>query len=319
MNKIYTGNPIKVLVTGGTGFLGKHLQKAFEPYHDQYHIYYIGSEFDLTNRYVTSRMFEIYRPDIVIHMAAVCGGIKANQNRPADFIHDNTMMALNVVDSCREFSVQKLYALGSVCMYPKYCPVPFREDDIWNGSAETTNFPYGQAKRTLMMLQQTYRDQYGLRGAHFIPVNMFGPCDNFDLETSHVIPALINKFVTAVKNNTPIVKCWGTGEATREFLYVEDAAQVIVKAVIFNLDTCLPINIGTGKDISIKDLAYMIAELTGFKGSIEFTGEVSDGQPIRKLDISRAKELLGFTASTSLIEGLVKTITWYRKGTNEFR
>jgi GDP-L-fucose synthase len=196
-----------------------------------------------------------------------------------------------------------------VCAYPQYCPVPFKEDDLFNGFPEPTNAPYGQAKRTLLMLGQTYREQYGIGGAHLIPVNLYGPKDHFDLVNSHVIPALINKFTSG----SSVVKCWGTGEVTREFVYAADAAEAIVKAVILGLDVPLPINIGTGKDISIKDLAYLIAKLTGFKGKIEFTGEVSDGQPERRLDVNRAKILLGFEAKTDLTTGLKKTIEWYLK------
>jgi GDP-L-fucose synthase len=205
-----------------------------------------------------------------------------------------------------------VYTLGSVCSYPLNCPTPFKEDDIFNGYPESTNAPYGQAKRTLMMLGNTYREQYGIAGAHLIPVNLFGPHDHFDLVNSHVIPALINKFVNAVDKGLSTVRCWGTGLATREFFYAEDAAKAIVSAVYQSLDTELPINLGTGKEISIKELAHLIAKLVGFDGEVLFTGEVSDGQPKRRLDVSRAKEMLNFEADTNLLTGLVKTITWYQ-------
>lgn len=307
-------NKIKTLVLGGTGFLGKHIKEAFKPHDDTHLVTYLGSRYDLTDQTQTTHAFEDHRPDVVIHAAALAGGIKANSERPADFLRINTQLAINVVESCRKFNVKYLYALGSVCSYPLHCPVPFREDDIWNGKPESTNFPYAQAKRTLMTLQQAYRDQYGLRGAHLIPVNLYGPHDHFDLNNSHVIPALINKFTTAVKENQPVVYCWGTGTgATREFIYAGDAAEAIVSAVTQQLDTSLPINIGTGVDISIKDLAGLIGRISGFTGRIEFTGEVSDGQPRRRLDISRAQELLSFRAQTKLEDGLARTITWYRE------
>ncbi|HVI42222.1 MAG TPA: NAD-dependent epimerase/dehydratase family protein, partial [Anaerovoracaceae bacterium] len=191
--------------------------------------------------------------------------------------------------------------------------VPFKEDNLWNGYPEETNAPYGQAKRTLLLLSQTYRTQYGIGGAHLIPVNMYGEHDHFDLVNSHVIPALINKFVDAQRNNKEYVECWGTGEATREFLYAGDAVEGIVKAVSMELDTELPINLGTGSDISIKDLAFLIGNLTGFTGQIIFNGQVSDGQPKRQLDVTRAKQMLGFEAKTALKDGLIKTIEWYKK------
>lgn len=303
---------MKILFTGATGFLGKHIQNACKP-HSEYSFTFIGSSCDLTDRTNVDDLYRSVKPDIVVHMAAQCGGILANKNSPADFLSSNLQMGLNIYDSAKIFNVKTIYTLGSVCAYPKYCPVPFKEDDIWNGPAEETNFPYGQAKRTLMLLGQTYREQYGIRGAHLIPVNMYGEYDHFDLVNSHVIPALINKFTQAVKDKQSTVECWGSGEATREFLYAGDAAEVVVKAVLTGLDTPLPINLGTGKDISIKDLAYIIGDLTGFTGDIVFNGQVSDGQPKRLLDVSRAKELLGFEAKTQLLEGLQRTILWYEK------
>lgn len=306
---------MKILITGGTGFVGKHVQKAFQPYAEEHSFSFIGSSCDLTCENNVNDLFRAVKPDIVIHMAAVCGGILANKNSPAVFLRDNLHMSLNVYNAavCVGKKDIKLYTLGSVCAYPKYCPTPFKEDNIWNGYPEETNAPYGQAKRTLMLLGQTYRAQYGIGGAHLIPVNMYGEHDHFDLTNSHVIPALINKFVDAVKNNKPSVECWGTGEATREFLYAGDSAEAIVKAVMMKLDTDLPINLGTGKDISIKDLAYLIGNLTGFTGQIVFNGQVSDGQPKRQLDVTRAKQILGFEAKTALKDGLLKTIEWYKR------
>lgn len=304
----------RVLLTGGTGFLGKHLQDAFKESVSSKKIalYPVGKKYDMTDQTHTMYMVEDFNPDVVIHAAALCGGILANANRPADFLRDNTLMGINIFEACRKKKVSRLYTLGSICSYPKHCPVPFKEDDIWNGAAEETNFPYGQAKRTVLMLGQTYRDQYGIGGAHLIPVNLYGEYDHFDLINSHVIPALINKFTAAKEQGKDTVTCWGTGEATREFLYAGDAAQAIAKAVLTDLDTVLPINLGTGIDISIKDLAYLVGQLTGFQGKIEFTGEVSDGQPKRRLDVSRAREMLNWHAPTDLETGLVKTIKWYQ-------
>jgi len=308
---------ISVLCTGATGFLGKHVQDTFEPYivNNDYFVAFLGSNGgrgDLASPALAYDVFSRYEPDVVVHMAAVCGGILANKNAPAKFLSTNLQMGLNIFELAVQFKVKYVYTLGSVCSYPKYCPVPFKEDDIWNGYPEETNAPYGFAKKGLLMLGNTYREQYGVRGAHLIPVNLYGPYDHFDLVNSHVIPALINKFTDAIQNNKDTVYCWGTGAASREFLYAGDAAKAIVQAVTTGLDTELPINIGTGDEITIKDLAYLIAKLTGFEGNIEFTGEVSDGQPKRRLDVSRAKEIMGFEAKTKLLEGLVRTISWYQ-------
>lgn len=303
---------MKILITGATGFLGKHIQKACEPY-SEHSFTFIGSSCDLTDRTDVDDLFRSINPDIVIHMAAQCGGILANKNSPADFLANNLQMGLNIYDSAKIFNIKTIYTLGSVCAYPKFCPTPFKEDNIWNGYPEETNAPYGIAKRAIMLLGQAYREQYGIGGAHLIPVNLYGEYDHFDPVNSHVIPALIRKFTQAVETKQPVVECWGTGEATREFLYAGDAAEAIIKAVMAGLDTNLPINLGTGKDISIKDLAYIIGDLTGFTGEIIFNGQVSDGQPKRMLDVSRAKELLNFEAKTQLLEGLQKTILWYEK------
>lgn len=302
----------KILITGGRGFVGTHVMNALRL---QPHLHFFAprsSQMDLLN---ASKVFELihdYQPDCILHMAAKCGGILANQNSPADFLHDNTQMALTIYKAAQLNGVQNIYSLGSVCAYPKFCPVPFKEETIWDGPAEETNFPYGQAKRTLLMMHQTYRKQYGFTGAHFIPVNMYGEHDHFDLTNSHVIPALINKFVNAVDKNLPVVECWGTGEATREFLYAGDAAEAIARSIIIGFDSKDPINLGTGQDITIKDLATIIGELCGFTGEIHFNGAVSDGQPKRLLDVSRADKLLGWKANTNLRDGLIKTIAWYK-------
>ena len=312
----------RIVVTGAGrhGFLGWHVKKAFAPYKvygpedlmgTKHYIMYTGSEYDLIKQANVDQLFIDLQPDVIVHMAAVCGGILANKNSPADFLRDNTQMSLNIYEAARKFNCKRVYTLGSVCAYPKFCSIPFKEDDLFNGYPEESNAPYGQSKRTLLMLGQTYREQYGIGGAHLIPVNMYGEKDHFDLVNSHVIPALINKFTSGKDMAVDSVPVWGTGKATREFLYAGDCAEAIVKAVMDDLDTSLPINIGTGVDISIKDLAYLIRQLTKYEGDVIFTGEVSDGQPERRLDVSRAKELLDFTAKTDLREGLKKTIKWY--------
>ncbi len=311
---------MRIVVTGAgkNGFLGWHVKKAFKPYKargpqdtDKHYIFYSGREYDLVSHSSTRAMFLDLKPDVVVHMAAVCGGILANKNFPADFLWKNTQMGINIYNAAKEYGCKRIYTLGSVCAYPKHCPVPFKEDDLFNGYPEETNAPYGQSKRTLFMLGNAYRNQHGIGGTHLIPVNMYGEKDHFDLTNSHVIPALINKFTNAVEKELETVYVWGTGEATREFLYAGDCAEAIVKAVMSELDTPLPINIGTGADISIRDLAFKLGDLIGFKGKIEFTGEVSDGQLKRRLSVERAKELLEFGASTSLDDGLKKTIEWY--------
>lgn len=304
---------MRLLITGGTGFLGKHVMEAInKSYLGSQNVWAPNSlELSLDEPEGAWEDIRSFNPDVILHMAAKCGGILANKNSPADFLHANVDMASLIYHAAIQNECA-VYTLGSVCAYPKFCPVPFKEDDIWNGYPEETNAPYGIAKRVQLMLGQAYRHQYGIKGAHLIPVNMYGEYDHFDLTNSHVIPALIRKFDNAIVNKLPQVECWGTGEATREFLYAADCAEAIVAALEQKLDTDLPINLGTGKEISIRDLANLVSDLMGYNGQIVFTGNVSDGQPRRMLDVTRAKAMLGWRASTEFRTGLARTIEWYR-------
>jgi GDP-L-fucose synthase len=301
----------KILVTGGNGFLGKHLKEKFKKAKAVNIIYPTSKEVDLLRQDAVMDLFKRERPDSVLHMAAICGGIGANKESPADFVHLNSKMTCNIFDAVLEYGTESLYTLGSVCSYAKHCPVPFKEEDLWNGYPEETNAPYGIAKRLQLVMQQSFMKQYGLKGAHLIPVNMYGTHDHFDLEKSHVIPALIRKFAEAKANGDSNVTCWGTGSATREFLYAGDAAEAISYAVLSNFSNPEPINLGVGHDISIKDLATKISDIIGYEGETIWDTTKPDGQPKRMLDVSRAEELLGFKASTSFDDGLRKTIEWY--------
>lgn len=300
-----------ILLTGGNGFLGKHVKEKFK----QNNIDYLAPNskvLDLTSYSNTLDYFDKFRPTTILHMAAVCGGILANKNSPADFILLNSQMTVNLFSVINKFNIRSLYSLGTVCMYPKFCPTPFTEETLLNGPPEETNKPYGDAKRHLLSMFQAHKMQYALKGAHFLPVNMYGPFDNFDPTTSHVIPALIRKFVDAKRNNHAYVECWGSGNATREFFFVEDCAEALAQAVKVNFDYSEPINLGTGESISIKNLAGLIAKLVDFSGDIVFNTSYPDGQPSRQLDVSKAKYLLDFEAKTNLLTGLVKTIDFYK-------
>lgn len=303
---------MKLLITGGNSFLGKHVLKRF----DEKHISYVASRSTELNLLDFGKLYKYLsenQPTTVLHMAAITGGILGNSNNPAQYLYDNTQMALNIFEVSRFCGIKNIYSLGTVCAYGNLCPIPFKEENIWEGGApEITNRPYSQAKRTLMMLGETYRQQYGFTGAHLIPINLYGEYDKFDLINSHVIGALINKMVNAQEKGIKIVECFGTGTASREFLYAGDCADAIVKAVMMELDSEVPINLGIGKDILIKDLAYLLKELIGYEGDIVFTGAVSDGQPKRRLDVSRAKALLNWEATTDLRAGLIRTIDFYR-------
>jgi GDP-L-fucose synthase len=300
----------RVLVTGGTGFLGRHLCARLESGGGE--VLGIGrQEFRFSNSESFANLLQAHRSTVVVHLAAVCGGIGANQARPAEMIHDNLLMACHVVRSASECpTLKKLVLLGSVCAYPKFCPTPFKESDLWNGYPEETNAPYGIAKRALFELAGAYHRQYGLKVACLMPANLYGPGDSFDEAKSHVIPAMIRKFVEARESGAASVTLWGTGTASRDFLYVEDCAEAITVAAE-RLESPEPINIGTGREVRIAELAETIAEIVGYGGKIIWDASRPDGQPRRRLDVSRAQSLLDWNASTDLAEGLRKTVQWY--------
>jgi GDP-L-fucose synthase len=268
------------------------------------------ADFDLLREKEIQQMLVLHRPDIVIHLAATVGGIGANRHNPGSFLYQNLIMGAQLIEACRRFGVAKYVQVGTVCSYPKYTPVPFREEALWDGYPEETNAPYGLAKKLLIVQLQAYRDQYGFNGVNVLPVNLYGPGDNFDLQTSHVIPALIRKCVAARERKESTLVVWGSGAATREFLYVEDAARGILLAAE-RLETSEPVNLGSGEEIRIADLVRLIAQKTHFEGEIHFDTTQPDGQPRRCLDISRARQLLGFAPQTTFSEGLDRTISWY--------
>jgi GDP-L-fucose synthase len=297
---------MKILVTGGGGFLGSHLVERLEA--DGHEVVVTRQrDTDLTRQDATERLFEEVRPDAVVHLAAEVGGIGANRANPGRYWYANLAMGVNVLEQSRLSGVAKLVTLGTICEYPKLTPVPFSEDDLWNGYPEETNAPYGVAKKSLLVGGQGYREQYGLNVIHLLPVNLYGPGDNFDLETGHVIPHLIRKMIESPDR----VVLWGDGTPTREFLYVDDAVEGI-RLGLERYDGAEPVNLGTGEEISIRDLAELVAEVTGFDGEIDWDTTKPNGQPRRRLDTTRAEELFGFRARTPLREGLEQTVAWYR-------
>ena len=302
----------RVAVTGGAGFLGSHVVAALGARGCRDVIVPRKTEFDLTQDDQVRRFYAERRPDVVIHLAAVVGGIGANRENPGRFFYDNLMMGAQLIEQSRLHGVKKFVAIGTVCAYPKFTPTPFKEDDIWNGYPEETNAPYGLAKKMMLVQSQSYREQYGFNSIFLLPANLYGPGDNFDLETSHVIPALIRKCIEARENGYAFIEAWGSGKVSREFLYVEDCAEGIVRAsAVYNEPD--PVNLGSGKEVVIKDLVETIARLTEFKGEIRWRSDRPDGQPRRQLDTSRAFEKFGFRAQTPLEEGLRRTIAWYEQ------
>lgn len=299
-----------VVVTGGRGFLGTYVVQELRSAGAR--VTPIGHrDYDLRSREDTQRMLTELRPDAVIHLAAVVGGIGANRASPGRFFYENAIMGIELLEACRVAAVAKVVVAGTVCAYPKLAPVPFREDDLWNGYPEETNAPYGLAKKMLLVQAQAYRDQYGMNIVCLFPVNLYGPGDNFDIESGHVIPGMIRKFVEAQEEEKPSVLLWGDGTPTREFLYVQDAARAF-RMALEAYDGADPVNIGSGDEISIWDLANKVREVVGFGGSIDWDLSMPNGQPRRRLDHSRAEERFGFRAETTFERGLNETVSWYR-------
>ncbi len=301
----------RIVVTGGAGFLGRFVCNKLKDrgYKD---IFIARSkDYNLVELESVKKLYKYLQPDIVIHLAAVVGGIGANRENPGKYFYDNLMMGVQLIEEGRVYGIDKFVCIGTVCAYPKFTPVPFREEDLWDGYPEETNAPYGIAKKTLLVQLQAYRQQYGFNGIYLLPVNLYGPFDNFDPKSSHVIPALIKKCFDAIAQGNKELLIWGTGNATREFLYVEDAAEGIVLATerFFGTE---PVNLGAGFEISIKDLLVKIAKLTGFEGEIIWDSAKPDGQPRRKLDTSKAEQYFNFKVKTSLDKGLENTINWYK-------
>jgi GDP-L-fucose synthase len=302
----------RVLVTGGAGFLGAPVCQRLDARGAAAVVVPRKADYDLTDESAVRRLFKDARPDVVLHLAAEVGGIGANRDNPGRFFYANMTMGLHVIETARNVGVEKFVQVGTVCSYPKFTPVPFSEESLWNGYPEETNAPYGIAKKALLVMLAAYRDQYGFPGIFLMPTNLYGPRDNFDPSSSHVIPALIRKCEEARLAGEPSVTCWGTGSASREFLYVDDCAEAIVMATE-RYDSAAPVNVGVGQEITIRDLVQLIAQVTDFSGEIRWDTSKPDGQPRRVLDTTRAKEEVGFSARTSFADGLRATVDWFRQ------
>jgi len=301
----------KIIITGGTGFLGKAVRKALSDSNDTIIPLRGRGEWDLTKQKHVEYLFAHNTPDVIVHLAAKVGGIGANKQNPGLFMYENLVMGMNLIETARKYGkLKKFIMVGTVCAYPKFTPVPFKEEDIWNGYPEETNAPYGIAKKTLTEMLIAYHAQYGLQSTNLIPVNMYGPNDNFNPESSHVIPALILKIDRAISRGSNNIDIWGTGDASREFLYVDDCAEIIRKS-IEKETTPHPINVGTGNEIKIRDLVLTLAKIMGYTGDITYHSDKPNGQPRRCLDVSKAYKVFGFEASMPLYEGLKHTVSWY--------
>ncbi|MDT4969369.1 MAG: GDP-L-fucose synthase [Acidobacteriota bacterium] len=311
MSSVTNNLPYKrIVVTGGSGFLGSHLVPRLKAAAGVEPLVPRKRDYDLVRGADVERMMDDLAPDLIIHLAAVVGGIGANQKNPGKFFYENLMMGTQLIEQARLHGVKKFVALGTVCAYPKFTQVPFKEDDLWNGYPEETNAPYGLAKKMMLVQAHGYRQQYGFNTVFLLPANLYGPGDNFDLESSHVIPALIRKCVEARRAGASFVEVWGSGKVSREFLYVEDCAEGVLRATS-SYDQSEPVNLGSGREVMIRDLVELIARLTRFEGEVRWQTDKPDGQPRRQLDVTRAAEKFGFRAHTTLEDGLRKTIDWY--------
>lgn len=302
----------RVVVTGGAGFLGGYVVEGLHKRGCKNILVPKIEDYDLVSLADVDRMYDNMKPDIVIHLAAVVGGIGANREHPGEFFYKNLMMGVQLIEQGRLRNIEKFVAIGTICAYPKFTPVPFKEDALWDGYPEETNAPYGLAKKMLLVQSQAYRVEYGFNSIFLLPVNLYGPGDNFDPASSHVIPALIKKCVDAIETGDDYIECWGTGQVSREFIYAADAAEGILLATE-HYNEPEPVNIGAGFEITIEELAQKIRQLTGFKGEIRWDPSKPDGQPRRRLDVSRANKCFGFEAKTSFDDGLEATIEWYRQ------
>lgn len=302
----------RVIVTGGSGFLGRYVVERLKRFNDVEVFVPRSADYNLVEAADIDALLTKVKPDMVIHLAAVVGGIGANQKNPGRFFYDNLMMGAQLIEQSRRHDVKKFVAVGTVCAYPKFTPVPFKEDDLWNGYPEETNAPYGLAKKMMLVQGQSYRQQYGFNTIFLLPSNLYGPGDNFDPETSHVVPALIRKCVEARDSGASHIDVWGSGKVSREFLYVEDCAEALVLAAA-KYDEGEPVNVGTGREITISDLVDLIRKLTSFEGEVRWQSNKPDGQPRRCLDITRAFEKFGFRASVTFEEGLNHTVRWYEE------
>ena len=302
----------QVLITGGSGFLGSHVVEKLRGQGCRKIFTFRSKEYDLREKEDVIRLLEKTHPEVVIHLAAVVGGIGANRKNPGRFFYENAIMGIQLIEQARSFGIPRFVCLGTICSYPKFTPIPFREEELWNGYPEETNAPYGLAKKMLLVQLQAYRQQYGFNGIYLLPVNLYGPRDNFDLETSHVIPAIIRKCIEGKLRGEKKIVAWGTANVSREFLYVEDAANAIVLAAE-RYEKSEPVNLGSGSEITIRDLVKLIQELSGFQGEVEWDTSQPDGQLRRCLDTSRAERGFGFRAQVNLREGLRRTIEWYEK------
>ncbi|MCC6710918.1 MAG: GDP-L-fucose synthase [Candidatus Pacebacteria bacterium] len=299
-----------ILITGGAGFLGSHLVAQIKEKNPKKIIIPRSKDYDLREKTVCAKL--VKNVDVVIHLAANVGGIGYNQEFPGTLFYDNLMMGIHLMEEARKAKVKKFVGIGTICAYPKFTPVPFKEENLWNGYPEETNAPYGLAKKMLLVQSQAYKQQYNFNSIYLLPVNLYGPGDNFDPKSSHVIPALIKKFVEAKEKNKPAVEIWGTGKPTREFLYVEDAARAIVLATE-KYNNAEPVNLGSSFEISIRELAQTVKKVVGYKGKVVFNTDKPDGQPRRKLDVSKAKKEFGFESEINFEDGLKKTVAWYER------